>query len=193
MENQSIRDKLINITFEEIYEKGYQAANTSAILKKANINKGSMYHYFKSKKDLALCVINEKLKQRIIDKYEPLTLAKQNSFNLLIELLNNTNMINVKQGCPVNNLIQEMSPLDDDFKTALETIYLYMEGSIKKALDTAIENKEIISTYETKKLSMFILSAMEGSMITAKKSNSIENYKDAIYILINFLENLKIK
>ena len=45
------RDHLINAAYEEIYEKGYQGANTSNILKILDMNKGSMYHFFKSKKE----------------------------------------------------------------------------------------------------------------------------------------------
>lgn len=191
MQSSKLREHLLNITYEEIYTKGFQAANTSIILKKAKINKGSMYHYFKSKKDLALCVIKEKLKPMIIKKYIPLREAKTNSFDLLLSLLQNTKILNIKYGCHVNNLIQEMSPLDEDFRIILENIYLYMEESIQYALDTAIKNKEISTSIDTKKLSLFILSSMEGSLITAKKSNNIKHFEDSISILINFLNTLK--
>ncbi len=191
MLNITLREHLINITYEEIYTKGFQAANTSIILKKAKIHKGSMYHYFKSKKDLALCVIKERLKPMIIEKYSPLREAKTNSFDLLLSLLQNTEILNIKYGCHVNNLIQEMSPIDVDFKSILENIYLYMEESIEYALDTAVKNKEITTSIETKKLSLFILSAMEGSLITAKKSNNIQSFEDSISVLINFLKSLK--
>lgn len=191
MKETNLREHLINISYEEIYTKGFQSANTTEILKKANINKGSMYHYFKSKKSLGLSVINEKLNDKIIKKYEPLRLIEKDALSSLINLLNNTKIINFKYGCPVNNLIQEMAPLDDEFKQSLERIYKYMEESIEEVLKTAVKNEEISSYHDTKKLSMFVLSCMEGSIITAKKSNSKKDYEDSISVLIQYLENLR--
>ena len=189
---ETTREHLINAAYEEIYEKGYQGANTSHILKSVNMNKGSMYHFFKSKKDLALCVINEKLKLRIEAKYHPFTIYQKNIIEELVSLLENVDILNIKHGCPVNNLIQEMSPLDKDFAAALEPIYNYMESCIETALDRAVEVNEISSSIDTRKLSMFIIAAMEGSMITAKKSNSYQNYLDSISVLTDYLNNLKI-
>lgn len=191
MEKTTRRELLINAAYEEMYEKGYQGANTSEILKKVGINKGSMYHYFSSKKDLALSVINEKLKKRIEAKYHPFTICEENIIEELISLLENVNILNIKYGCPVNNLIQEMSPLDKDFALALESIYEYMELCIEAALNKAIEKKEISQNTDTRKLAMFVVSSMEGSMITAKKSNSYQHYLDSISVLVEYLRSLK--
>ena len=46
------RQKLIDITYDEIYEKGYQAASLSEILSKAQVHKGSMYYFFANKKEV---------------------------------------------------------------------------------------------------------------------------------------------
>jgi len=49
---QPTREKLLNITFDEVYIHGYTATSVDTILKKAGIPKGSMYHHFKGKKEL---------------------------------------------------------------------------------------------------------------------------------------------
>ena len=36
---------------------GYNATSVDAILKKAKVSKGSMYHHFKSKKELVLAMV----------------------------------------------------------------------------------------------------------------------------------------
>ena len=61
MKKQSTRDKLLDITFEEVYIHGYAATSVDTILKKAQISKGSMYHHFKSKKELVLAMVEERL------------------------------------------------------------------------------------------------------------------------------------
>ena len=49
---KSSRDKLLDVTFNEVYKYGYCGAATANILKKAGVPRGSMYHHFESKKAL---------------------------------------------------------------------------------------------------------------------------------------------
>ena len=64
------REKLLEVAFDEIYHNGYNGTSIDKILKKASMNKGSMYHFFKSKKELALVVIEEKLNEHIVASIE---------------------------------------------------------------------------------------------------------------------------
>jgi len=54
-------------------EKGYSRANTDEIAKKANLGKGTLYRYFKNKKDIFFSVVDRglsKLKERILEEVE---------------------------------------------------------------------------------------------------------------------------
>ncbi len=46
------KKRIINSAMEEFGDKGYEAASTNTIVKKAGISKGLLFHYFKTKKDL---------------------------------------------------------------------------------------------------------------------------------------------
>lgn len=56
------REKLLEVAFDEIYHNGYNGTSIDKILKKASKNKGSMYHFFKSKKELILAVLKGEIK-----------------------------------------------------------------------------------------------------------------------------------
>ena len=58
---QTSRDKLLDITFEEVYRYGYCGAGIANILDRTGVPKGSMYHHFKSKKEMVLPMIEERL------------------------------------------------------------------------------------------------------------------------------------
>ncbi len=75
------REKLLEVAFNEIYQNGYTATSIDKILKQASMNKGSMYHFFKSKKELGLAVVNEKINAYIEDKYSVLLKFEKN-FNI---------------------------------------------------------------------------------------------------------------
>ncbi|RXJ65527.1 TetR family transcriptional regulator [Halarcobacter ebronensis] len=184
------REKLIDVAYEEIYEFGYYATSVDKILKKANMNKGSMYHFFKSKKELGLAVINERIKKYTSDKYTKLTECEKNIIDELLKLLRKRDSFDFKLGCKINNLVQELSPKDDDFKKALEQVYLLFESLIEKTLENAVKAGEI--EYEdTRKLAIYVVASIEGCLITAKKSQDGQMFYDCLSQLEFFLNSLK--
>lgn len=62
---QEIREKskehLISVSMQLFAEKGYQNTSISMIAKEAGVAKGALYHYFESKEDLLVAVIQKGL------------------------------------------------------------------------------------------------------------------------------------
>lgn len=52
------RKKIIDISMEEFAQNGYEKASTNAIVKKAGISKGILFHYFGNKKNLYLYIVD---------------------------------------------------------------------------------------------------------------------------------------
>ena len=146
------RELLLDSAFASFYKHGYQGANISAILKEVGINKGSMYHFFKSKKALALAVIKERIERNLMAKYEAV-LAKEHTLESLFDTLRSATETLV-YGCPLNKISQEMVYIDDDFKALLSEVYVHFENVIEKILikakieDAPQKAKLIIATYE---------------------------------------------
>ncbi len=185
------REKLLSIAFDEIYHNGYYASSVDKILKKANMNKGSMYHYFKSKKALGLAVIDEKISEYIENKYGKLLFLEDNYIDEMFKLFKDRENFDFRVGCKLNNLVQELSHKDDDFKKSLEKVYFRFEHIIKLVLDKAIENKEI-KCDDTKKLAIFTVASIEGCLGTAKKSHDGHLFIDCISQLEIFFNQIKI-
>lgn len=59
------RDKILDATFKLVYKYGYNGTSTAMVFKECNIPKGSLYHYFKSKKELVLAVVTERIAPKI--------------------------------------------------------------------------------------------------------------------------------
>jgi len=185
-----IRQKILDKTFEEIHKEGYEAASINKILKDLGVNKGSMYHYFKSKRDLTLTMIKENLSNYIEEKYGVLLKVKENYIEEILKVFKQSTSQSVCKGCRLNNLVQELSHRDDDFKVELEKIYIRFEEIIEETIIQAIKNKEI--THENpKRLSIYIVASLEGCVATAKKSQNFKIYKECIDEIENYLNSLK--
>jgi len=184
------KEKLLKVTFDEIYENGYYSTSVDKILKKASMNKGSMYHYFKSKKELVLAVIDVHVYDYIYKKYSVILESKENHVDAIFKVLKNKSSFNFIYGCRLNSLVQELSHQDKDFKIALEKVYLMFEKIFEEILTKASLNNEIVHP-DIKALSIFVVASIEGSISTAKKSQNCNAYDDCISQLEFFLNKLK--
>lgn len=184
------KDKLLKVTFDEIYENGYHATSVDKILKKANMNKGSMYHFFKGKKELVLAMIDTLIYDFITKGYKDVVAAKTNQVDAIIFAFRNRDKDRILCGCRINNLVQELSFKDKDFKTSLEKVYDNFEYIIEQALIKAIKNKEI-SHNNAKSLALFVVASFEGAISTSKKAQDEKLFFTCIDELEKYLHSLK--
>lgn len=142
------REALLDSAFNTFYKHGFQGANIATILNDVGINKGSMYHFFKSKKALGLAVVEERIARNLVNKYASVKSVKE-----LFDVLCSAPQT-LAYGCPLNKMSQEMIYIDSDFQKLLSTIYTKFEMLIQEILqkeevtNSALKAKQIIATYE---------------------------------------------
>ena len=81
-----VREQLIRTMFTSLYHEGYHACNLIDLLKRAGSSKGGLYHYFGSKKELALESIKTVL-EPFIANYWKSGLQKHNDPIVALESL----------------------------------------------------------------------------------------------------------
>ena len=185
MKKTTTREKLINSAHKLFYEKGYNATSIDDILKDAGLNKGSLYHLFKSKKELLLAVINERIEYNFAKKYKDIAMAK-NPLEFLKQKLIATDDFDFKHGCMLNNLIQEMSPVDKDIAKALLKVY----NDLEYYYFLSIRNKDM-DDKEKQSLAKMILATVEGAITAAKAAQDKAPYIKIIEQLFEFLEKYR--
>lgn len=184
------KEKLLLVTFEEIYANGYYATSIDKILKIAKMNKGSMYHYFKSKKELVLAVIDAHVYAYIDKKYSSILKVDKNFIEAMFDILKKRDSFNFTCGCRLNSLVQELSHQDEDFKISLERVYFRFEYIIKEVLEKAILAGEIKHP-NVEALAIYVVASIEGCISTAKKSQNGAIYSSCIEQLEYYFKALK--
>jgi TetR/AcrR family transcriptional repressor of nem operon len=139
------RDKLLDVTFDEVYIYGYCGASTATILKKAGVPRGSMYHHFESKKALVLAMIEERLvpKVREFFEYELTTdMPAMRIVEYAMKKISRNKML-IKHGCPLHRLMFEMGGLDKDIALACEVEFEHLAENFEKVLSYGQQRGEI--------------------------------------------------
>jgi len=187
--SQSTREKILDAVFKLVYVNGYNGTSMSMILKECGIPKGSLYHYFKSKKEMVLAVVSERINPRMDDFYQLSVLESQEGIETLVAAILKVSKkeILVSYGCPLNRLNQEMSPVDADFEVAINSVYERLRDKIRLLL----ENSALDNNVDKESLSEFIIATVWGSISLSPTQSSNKRYMQTIKHLVNYLKSLK--
>ncbi len=189
-EKNPTREKLLDITFEEIYIHGYAGTSIGSILKKASIPKGSMYHFFDSKKSLVIAMIKERLcpKMDLFFTYE-----KQDGLTVFQSLKQTfafmaKNRSLITYGCPLYRLMVELSPVDKDFDALLVKKYEEMRNKLEALLQIGIDTNEFDKTLNPKTFAPFFITSVWGVLSLSPSISSPKLFVNNIKQLLTLLE-----
>jgi len=187
---QPTREKILDAVFKLVYRNGYNGTSMAMILKECSIPKGSLYHHFKSKKEMVLAVVNERINPRMDEFYQlDINESEEGIDTLIVAILKVAKKeILVSYGCPLNRLNQEMSPVDTDFDEAINSIYKRLVFKIDKLLN----NSNLKESIDTPSLSEFIIATVWGSISLSPKNSSSSRYQSCINHLVSYLKSLKV-
>lgn len=158
--------------------KGFNHTGIQEILESAGVPKGSFYFYFRSKDDLGLALINyyaELIAQKansLFDKAEGSPLEKLlKFFQGMRELFEQDEW---RGGCPIGNLSQEMSLLNDTFRSNLQRVFSAMQLKIRDYIEQGQAQGDIDPRFDPNNMAQFILDSWEGALLRMKVEQSIQ-------------------
>jgi len=188
------RQRILEEAFAEIHRQGFQAASIANILAGTGLTKGALYHHFPDKKTLGLAVVDEiiagGLNESVLNPIRNADRPTQALLDVLLERMKTRTEEQVHLGCPLNNLMQEMSPIDEEFRTRLNAILARWQDTFEAALRTAQKAGEVRKDVDCRGAALFIVSAWEGCTGIAKNMQSPEAYATCMGQLHGFVRSL---
>lgn len=188
------RQKLLERAFEEIHRNGFRAASIESILAEAGLTKGALYHHFASKAELGYAVVEEVVRPFMEERWRPLVEADNPidaAIHTVRERLRARSEMALTLGCPFNNLIQEMSPVDEGFRQRLNAILDDWREATAQALRRGQRNGTVCADVEPHAAAAFVISSIEGCVGMAKASQSREFLEAGFRGLVEYLEHLR--
>lgn len=176
------RQKLIDTAKNLIWTSSYGAVSVDDICRAANVKKGSFYHYFPSKQDLALAAMEEYQQYKVEHIMKPVFAANK-SFRQQVEdmaqAILEDNHRNLKElgsvcGCPLAALGSEMIGQEAQvIREKVEEMFNVCREIFIGAINKAIQNKEI-PAFDVDGKAEEVHDFITGLMIMARIHNSLD-------------------
>lgn len=190
------RQILLQAALEEIHLCGFQAASLSNILAKTGLTKGALYHHFPDKLALGYAVVEELIQEDTLGKWVRPLADFNNPIDGLLHILNDIggrlDAQDVCLGCPLNNLAQEMSPIDEGFRQRLDHVYRLWQQGISQAMAKGQHAGKVRTDINPGAAATFIMAALEGCMGIAKNARDVKLLHTCGWGLMQYLETLRV-
>jgi|GEM_PF-403259 len=189
------RRALLDAAFEEIHLNGYRSASLNDILKAAGCTKGSLYHHFPDKHALGLAAIADNIDRFIdVNWIAPLK-TTDNPIDCIRQIVERhiTGKIysDVRLGCPVQNLSQEMSGLDEDFRSYLQSVQDRWRTALSDALARGQENATVKADLNTNAVATMIIATHQGTIGLIKTAQNASVGAVCGEALFQYLDSLR--
>ena len=188
------RKRLIDAAFSEIHRHGFQPTGLDAILARAKLTKGAVYHHFKNKTELGYVVFDEVIVPWVRERW---ITPVQEADDPLRELIARVKSVpkrtgrELARGCPLNNLIQEASGLDAGFRDRMNAFLDQWRSQLAADLRRGQRDGYVRADVRPTETAAFLIAALEGLVGIAKPASDAKAIKQTVGGFVGFLQSLR--
>ena len=192
-DSERTRERLLQAASREIYRSGFQSAGIDTILAATNVTKGALYYHFESKEALGYAVIEEKIAKLTHDRWLRPMQSEGDAIDVLIGVVRRIpdSPQDVRAGCPLLLLSQEMSPLDEQFRKRLERIFLDWQKGVATLLRKGKSRGTVRRDLNPDEAASFLIATVEGYGTLAKNAQDPKVWKAGITNIVGWLRSLR--
>lgn len=189
------RERLLQAAFHEVYRSGFQSAGLDTILAATGVTKGALYYHFDGKEALGHAIVEEVIAVQTRDKWLLPLRSGGDPVETLINIVRGTSLRPeaVRGGCPLNNLAQEMSPLDEKFRKRLARVFQVWQEGIATALRRGQAQGTVRRDLDPDETSSFLIAMYEGYISLAKNAQDVNVLKVGVRNIVGWLMSLRMQ
>ena len=185
------REKLLQVAFDLIWNQSYGSVSVDQICERAHVNKGSFYHYFDSKSELAVEAYEEnwREKQPELDRVFSPQNPPLERLLLWCDYVRNRQRQKAEKyghvcGCPYASLGTELATQDEKIRAKSQEIMdrtiRYLESALR---DAAREG--LIALEDPAAGARRIYTAVLGLLLYVKVHNNLEELQDLESVIMD--------
>ncbi len=186
------RERILRTAFQLFHEQGFHATGVATIVREAGVNPGSLYHFFESKDELLLKVLEFAMGYLGPAVMEPVETQTRDPIARIFALLDRYRegmaQRGCRMGCPIGNLALEVSDGNPD---ARNLIHRNFENWARRVEGWLVEaGDRLPPDLDRARLARFILTVMEGGLMQSRAANHLGPFDDSVAVLREHLNLL---
>ena len=176
------RERLITAGLALMHARGYNAVGVQDICAEANVHKGSFYHYFPSKRDIATAIMDrfwqnfytEIIGPSFADDLPPLARFQRFCDKICLVLRSaSPDRTDPLNGCLLGNFALELSSQDEVIRDKLQEIFERFVLVFEDTLREAVKAGEVPQV-DTRAVALELVAYYEGAAVLAKTYNDTD-------------------
>jgi TetR/AcrR family transcriptional repressor of nem operon len=171
------RDRILRSAARLFVERSYHAVGVDELCAAADVRKGSFYHYFGSKSELAKAVIDlhaQAFAERLESREEDSPAEKLHAVPDAIGRIQTglESQFGRVVGCPFGNLAAELATTDEDVRAHLALRLATMEAGLADVCREAAEQGVLRDGTDPEALAHALFAQYQGVILLAKLNGS---------------------
>ena len=187
------RSRIVGVAMQLFWEKGYASTSIADILKAANANSGSLYHFFPGKQDLLIAVLDMYLAGIDEMLLNPLWENVSDPIDRVFALLNGYRdhlaATDCQYGCPIGYLALELHEPDPPVREKIAANFTQWVDRVETCLNDA--GKRLPKNLDRRALAHFVLTTMEGAVMQARTYRTLDAFDTSIKQLRAYVDALE--
>lgn len=187
------RERLLQAAYREIRRSGFQSAGIDTILAATNLTKGALYYHFDSKEALGYAIVDEIVAKLVSDRWLRPLLSDGRPIDILIGIVQRipARPAEIRASCPLLNLSQEMSQLDEQFRKRLERLFLAWQEGVATLLRKGQSQGTVRRDLNADEAASFLVAMVEGYGSLAKNAQDVKVWEVGIRNIVGWLKSLR--
>jgi AcrR family transcriptional regulator len=186
------RERIVGVAMQLFWEKGYASTSIADILKAADANSGSLYHFFPGKQDLLIAVLDMYLAGIDEMLLKPLWENVPDPIDRVFALLNgyreHLRVTECQYGCPIGYLALEIHEPDPPVRERIAANFNQWVDRVETCLNDA--GTRLPESLDRRALAHFVLTTMEGAVMQARTYRTIDTFDSSINQLRQYFDML---
>lgn len=187
------RERIVYSALRLFAQKGYASTSVADILQAADVNAGSLYHFFPGKQDVLLAVLDayrHGIQPMLLDPaWKGVSDPIERVFALLARYRQALVGTDCTYGCPIGSIALEMHEPDPPVRALLAANFAGWIDAIEQCFVDA--GTRLPPAVNRRALAIFALTTMEGGVMLSRTDRTLDAFDDAVAMLRDYVARLE--
>jgi TetR/AcrR family transcriptional repressor of nem operon len=184
--------RILNAAYELMLAQGYAATGVNEICRRAEVSKGSFYHFFETKQQCALAMMwhhMEEAEQMLggldVTQFEPIEAALR-----YVQYIEDLAADVFKQGCLFGAFALELAETHPELRVEVAKVFSSLTDYYEKILEPVSRACVGPDSPSSRQLAEQLVTVIEGGVVLSKAHNDVRFLPQGLRLFRHYLQRL---